>query len=910
MSACASFKTQYAPEVTDPVPIPWDSLQLAHRIFLIGDAGYANADESNPVLAVLQNHLLAADENSSIIFLGDNIYPRGLPPKKKKTKREAAEKVLLRELDILKGFRGAAYFIPGEHDWLSGRDQLEDEEEFVEDYLNEELFKRKDREEHIDYWLPDDACPGPEVVEISQSLVIVFIDSHWWLANWDQEPEMHDGCNIRSRSDFAFFLEEALRKHRHKNVIVATHHGFESYGPHGQQYDISAHLFPLREISPSLYFPLPGLGSVALFLRSMTGSPQDLSNGRYQQLVAAMMHAAKKNGEYIFVSGHEHSLQYIKRSGQHQLIAGSGAVSTSTRLGPNAMFTSSLKGFAELAITTTGEVYARFWSAEPDSVIFNTRLKGPLPMLVDSLPQSFPGYPPVTAGISTKAVNYDISQGGRWKNFWFGRHYRDMYLEDFEFPILDLATYEGGLQVLKRGGGNQTNSLRLVDPHGRIYNLRSVSKDPSRLLPYPFNRISLADDIIVDNFLSTHAFAAIAVADLAEATGVYHSNPKLYYLPKQPGLGIYNSDFGGEVYLLEERIDEVYSDRSNFGYPEDIESTGDVVEELIKNHNARVNQQQALRSRLFDLMIGDWDRHDDQWKWAVHYENGEPVYSPIPRDRDQAFSKYDGAVAFVARQFPDGFLHQLRPYSEEINDVRWAGWSARFFDRSFLNNLEWEDWSAVARGLRENLTDSVIENAFARWPANARELTASEIQHFLRARRDNIDKIARSLYEHLAREVDVLGSEQKELFEIIHLPEGKLMVKMWDTNKKGEHQQLLYQRLFLPGETKEIHLYGMDDDDIFRLSGKDRSPIRVRMIGGLGEDKFIDESQTGKLFKKHWVYDDLSDDNELKGRGLKDCRSKKRELNLYNRRADHYNYDHSFIFPLAGYNVENGLSLV
>jgi hypothetical protein len=37
------------------------------------------------------------------------------------------------------------------------------------------------------------------------------------------------------------------------------------------------------------------------------------------------------------------------------------------------------------------------------------------------------------------------------------------------------------------------------------------------------------------------------------------------------------------------------------------------------------------------MLIGDWDRHYDQWRWAEYKKKGQVIYRPIPRDRDQAF---------------------------------------------------------------------------------------------------------------------------------------------------------------------------------------------------------------------------------------------------------------------------------
>jgi hypothetical protein len=89
---------------------------------------------------------------------------------------------------------------------------------------------------------------------------------------------------------------------------------------------------------------------------------------------------------------------------------------------------------------------------------------------------------------------------------------------------------------------------------------------------------------------------------------------------------------------------------------------------------------------MLDFIIGDWDRHDDQWTWAViNQEDDYKLYRPIPRDRDQAFSKYDGLAPTLARQTLP-FLRQLQVYGPEVYSMKWTTWSARLFDRTFLND--------------------------------------------------------------------------------------------------------------------------------------------------------------------------------------------------------------------------------
>ncbi|HTM91453.1 MAG TPA: hypothetical protein VL095_03475, partial [Flavisolibacter sp.] len=51
---------------------------INQRIFLIGDAGEMNS-ATHPVVDWLKKNVDWNDERNSVIFLGDNVYPLGLP---------------------------------------------------------------------------------------------------------------------------------------------------------------------------------------------------------------------------------------------------------------------------------------------------------------------------------------------------------------------------------------------------------------------------------------------------------------------------------------------------------------------------------------------------------------------------------------------------------------------------------------------------------------------------------------------------------------------------------------------------------------------------------------------------------------------------------------------------------------
>jgi hypothetical protein len=55
----------------------------------------------------------------------------------------------------------------------------------------------------------------------------------------------------------------------------------------------------------------------------------------------------------------------------------------------------------------------------------------------------------------------DYDKVGKFHRFLFGENYRKEYAQETKVPVIRLSQIKGGLTPIKRGGGNQTHSLRL-----------------------------------------------------------------------------------------------------------------------------------------------------------------------------------------------------------------------------------------------------------------------------------------------------------------------------------------------------------------------------------------------------------------------------------------------------------------
>ncbi len=904
LSGCADYQLHYAQEAREWVrDVPDGDLNVEHTMYLIGDAGEMAPGETPPAIALLGRHLRAAGPNSSVVFLGDHLDKGGLAPGGDAEARSEDVEKLRVQLDILRDFKGQPFFVPGHHDWQQyGIEGLKRQRKFIEKYL-----KRSD------IWFPDPGCGDPEELELTDNLTLLLLDSQWWLTEWEGEPEINADCEVKSREVFRTYFEEAVKGNRTKNIVVAMHHPLYTNGPHGGQFTAKEHLFPLTALQSNLWIPLPLIGSLYPFYRSAVGAKQDAAHPDYRDLRDLMLSILQKNGSFILAAGHEHSLQYMERDDQAFIVSGSGSRRSAARLANNAAFTYGATGFSQLDFYEDGSVWVQFWTPDESGageVVFRKQVKGALEHLAAESEETFALYESGQDSITLPLGEYDFSRNrlGAW--LW-GEHYRDAYATSVRLPVLDLQVFQGGVRPVQRGGGYQTNSLRLEAADGRQFAMRSLDKDPTRTAGYPFNRSRIILDIIKDSFSGSHPLQAIPLPALQEAVNLYHTNPRLYYVPRQPGLGNFNLDYGDALYQVEERPDEdVWTNQASFGQPEELLSTSNVIEEIHEHHDHLIDREWAIRARLFDLIIGDWDRHDDQWRWSRQEAGPYTIYRPVPRDRDQATSHYDGFIFALVRQTVP-VARPLRPFRPYQKRIWWSNFGSRFFDHTFLNGLEWDDWERQARYLQENLSDEVIERAYQEaWPEAIYELDAPRIVETIKARRDTLPDLARQLYENRARKVDVVGTHKRDLFEVRRLNDDETLVRIYDTNKEREKEDLFYERTFHRGETREIRLYGLQDDDIFDIDGEVGKGITLRVIGGLGNDVFIDRSRVGGMGKKTIIHDVRSEGNRVDAGPESRVRiSDDPKYNLYNRLGSDYGMDYWIFLPTLAFNPDDGLLL-
>lgn len=502
-----------------------------------------------------------------------------------------------------------------------------------------------------------------------------------------------------------------------------------------------------------------------------------------------------------------------------------------------------------------------------------------------------------------------IYEAGKFKRFIWGDHYRDLWTTPVRVPVLDLNEVKGGLEILEKGGGMQTYSLKMKGGDGQLYSLRSVQKDPTPVLPKPL-QYSFADDVVQDQISASHPYGPYILPPLGDAAGIYHTNPKLYYLPDNPNLGEYRKEFGGALVMLEEDPDEDWSDYEDFGYTENAVSLETMLEEMREDNDHYVDQENFLRARLFDMWINDWDRHGGQFRWAEFDDEDQTVYRPIPEDRDNMLFRFDGVIPWViSRKWA---MRKFQDFQPETRDIAGLNHNARYVDRRLLTKMEKEDWLSIARDLQKRLTNDIIEQAVRTGlPDTIFAQNGQKLINTLEARKYNLEEMARQYYDILAEEVNVIGSDDSEYFEVQRMPSGDVRVRVYESDEDGEKQREMYLRVFHPEETDEIRLYGLGDRDHFVISGVSDDGPRIRVIGGEGHD-YLDVTSSRRGWGPGTWYYDTRDGNEIT-EATEDNKKIKFIFsdNQHIMRYDMESFKYDVLAPQArlGYNKDDGVFL-
>ena len=885
----------------------------AHTVFLLGNTAQATVPTAR--LQQLRQTLEQQTGPFTVVHLGDIVANEGLAAKGDTTLADAARSRADALVALVKGLpMGKIYFLPGDKDWAnSGAAGLKAVRR-LEKYIEKQLPGQN-------AFLPTNGCPGPEVVDVAPLVRLVALNTPWFTHPFDRPEAPDTDCKTLTKEEFREQLQDLIDDTKGKNLLLVGHHPVLSNGVYGGSQPLSRHLSP------------PVLGTVYAAYRQNVGSPRDFANPRYQELRKELLNTLQSNPGVVYAAAHEFSLQLTPFQGNYHLVSGSFAASQHVGPQGQSLYSENAEGYSTLEYFADGTVTTHFYTfggtaaakeaytttlfrsacqeravpqrpggkgGEVPTNPFITNCPGAAKTVAETKPEaSFQATTTVAPGLAYKGTGS--------KRFFIGDVYRSSWVQPVAVPTLNLSTEKGGLRPYGKGGGRQTTSLKLIAADSSEYVFRSVDKDVTKILP-PELRNSFAADVLRDITATAHPYSALVTGALLDQTDILHARPRLFRLPDNQQLGPYREQYAGLLGTLEDSPKDPKSNLAGFGGSDEVTRSFNFFRKLYKDNDNRIDAPALARARAFDMLVADFGKHEDNWKWAgFKQKDGSTLYRPIPRDRDQSFTLWNGLLTYVANR--EWAVPSIEDFGEDFNDLKSLNWPARHLDRFLLQSLNREQWQEAAKYLQARLTPAAIDEATGKLPAEIQTLSGADLNRKLKSRIQTLPQALDDYYLLLAKRVDVVGSNKGEVFLVNRLPDGQVQVQLFDRAKEGEapNGPALFDRTFKPRETEEICLYGLDGRDVFTVAGDGgRHSILVRIIGGDGKDRILDSSSATGLRTLTKVYD--VPDTDLKLGSESDNRTSLRaDVNAYDRQQFEYNSYRPSIG--LGYNGNDGFTV-
>ena len=485
-----------------------------------------------------------------------------------------------------------------------------------------------------------------------------------------------------------------------------------------------------------------------------------------------------------------------------------------------------------------------------------------------------PVFSPDSSVVRVAAGPHYARRGWWWQHLW-GPHYRQLWATPVSAPTLRLGA--AGLRPTRVGGSFQTNSLHLRARDGRSFVLRSVDKDLSQSLNANWLQRACAP-VLRDQTCAAPPYGAYVAARLARAAGVFHADPRLVYLLPDSALGAWRGRFRPALYLLEERPVHNGSDKNSFADARQLVGSEAMLRQVLRGPAAHLAARPYLRARLLDLLVGDWSRRADQWRWATAQEtpaalaaasaraaapatpvaagtsavaatSAAPassvapaalaVFRPIPRDRDQAFFRFDDG--WLTR-----FISWFRPRYQSFNprlapaDVRPLTTTARALDHTALALLPPAAFQAEADSLRARLPAAVLAEALQAVPPEVRAGLTRELLPALRTRLAALPAAAARYHEVLQEEAVVTGTDAAERFELTGVGPGRLRLRVF-ARRPARPDSLLGTQTYDVRRTVRLSIYGLGGNDEFDLNGWLAPGFGVHLYGGAGRNAYLQD---------------------------------------------------------------------
>lgn len=417
-------------------------------------------------------------------------------------------------------------------------------------------------------------------------------------------------------------------------------------------------------------------------------------------------------------------------------------------------------------------------------------------------------------------------------NLIVGKHYRELYSIPITVKSTELYNLHGGLKYI--GQLPRLHAIFFEDKNSHLYLVRPLGgattfiesdffRNTYNVKEYKDTYIS---KFVGDAYTITHPYAFLVASKLAKEIGASSFNAEIYYIPKYA-----TTDTIADGTKIDDRLISIY-DLKNFSIHSKVINTNELLNKIQESKSFHVNQTEYIRERILDLLIGDWNKTEENWQWYEIPKADSLIYMPMVADRSHVFTKVDGA--FFKIMLNVFGLTSITNYDYKYNNLKKANGIAIPLDIALVSRTSNDIWIEQAKHIKGLLTDSIIEEAFKTLPQEIYETKETEIiKNNLKKRRDAIDDISKKYYEILQETPVITGTNKDDLFVIEQDGRHSNYVRIYDRTSN----ELLLDKKYTKG-TQEIWLYGLEGNDEFRIQDRSKRSIPITLVGGKGANTY------------------------------------------------------------------------
>jgi len=388
--------------------------------------------------------------------------------------------------------------------------------------------------------------------------------------------------------------------------------------------------------------------------------------------------------------------------------------------------------------------------------------------------------------------------------FMFGSRYRGLWGTPVKLPRLDPATRN--LTAIGADTGLRAGYRYFRDGAGATWTFRPLDRNLKAYFS-PDQRRDVVNGIFQDLQSGRHPGAPLVVQGLTRGAGLGRKDQRLVALALDSALvpGVFEPG-------IETRFRDELDEKSSA-----ITST-ELLAQLDAPDPPTVDAVAFLRERLFDIYVGSWDPLPEEWLW-LRRRGGLMV--PLPRDRDGAFSRFDGVVTVLASRT----LAELSSFKAGYDTRLPLTSRLRALDRRLLTGLDSARWFATAADLAGRLTDSVLARSVGLMPPEYRAVNGAELLHQLQVRRDRLPDMARRYREVLLDRGELYGTTMADTIIARRAEGGVLDISIGDRVPVRFDSHV----------TDEVRVYPMGGADRVVLRGGRHDGPRLRIASDSGD---------------------------------------------------------------------------